>query len=638
MVLSQINEGVVEVNEVSRPEFSEKYDVIVAGLGTSGAIAAITATRKGLKVLGIERMNCMGGTSTAGNVNSYYFGSTGGIYEEIDKKVDELHGIVYAKTLGFSIEAKKFVLEQEAGKMGAVLEYESTVIGVYLDGNKVKGVRWIGPEGVKTAECKILIDCTGDAAVCHMAGCSTGKGRELDRRTQPFTSVKVFTEGKRVKRTNFDSGSTDQFNVKQFSRELCSAYAAHLNHNINDQRLLYLAPLPGIREGRRIEGDKTITLADVFDEKVTDRPVFYAYADIDKHGQDIAFESETLQDWSVASNLGAVNVSIPVSLSHMIPKGFEGILAAGRCISMDHDVSACIRMNRDMQKAGEVAGTAAWLAVTKGISLREVPYEELSLHLQRTGCLDAKNNVGVRFDYTDPSIMPQKIRWFTDEENIKEGLSSNRPGIAIWSSKIMGERICNKLVMWMNEGETENLRKHSAIALGLLGNKEALPVLRNMVKERDHVILQDCRKNNQMRGIMALYLLGRMRDSESIDELAKIICDPDEINRSLYGSTGSVRKDNGLVDSESPEKFNKVYFQFFSHSVMALIKIGNRHIHLRQVIKDILKKALENGEYRYRITNAKPMCYEYSVVENIERVVAGILKHWESGNSQASLY
>ena len=42
------------------------YDVIVAGGGTAGFAAAISAARRGSSVLVVERMNCLGGQMTAG--------------------------------------------------------------------------------------------------------------------------------------------------------------------------------------------------------------------------------------------------------------------------------------------------------------------------------------------------------------------------------------------------------------------------------------------------------------------------------------------------------------------------------------------------------------------------------------------
>jgi len=80
----------------------------------------------------------------------------------------------------------------------------------------------------------------------------------------------------------------------------------------------------------------------------------------------------------------------------------------------------------------------------------------------------------------------------------------------------------------------------------------------------------------------------------------------------------------------STDKPGIVYFQFFTHALMALVKIGEYHLHLIQEIKDILKKAIGNGEYKSRITGAGPMTYEYSVVENTEVIVKNVLRSWEA--------
>ena len=61
----------------------KNYDVIVVGLGTAGALSMLRCAEKGLSVLGIEKINQMGGTGTAGGICSYYFGSKGGMYEKI---------------------------------------------------------------------------------------------------------------------------------------------------------------------------------------------------------------------------------------------------------------------------------------------------------------------------------------------------------------------------------------------------------------------------------------------------------------------------------------------------------------------------------------------------------------------------
>lgn len=619
-LMQQVDNLLVE-EEVAEIPYSESYDVIVAGLGTAGAIAAITAARRGLKVLGIEKMNGMGGTGTAGSVNGYYFGSPGGLFEELDQEIEGYHDKVYTQFSQFNPDAKKYVLERAALEHGVDLCYESTVTGVFMEGNRIRGVQWIGPRGLKASGCKMVIDCTGDAEVSFLAGCKTHMGRELDGRSQPFTSVKVYSREGKILRTNLDSGCTDQTNAFQLSDGIVNAHAQQLEDAYPEEnRLFYLAPLIGIREGRRIEGRVTLTLSDELQGKHREKPVFYASADVDKHGRDNAMESEVLQDWLVASNLGAVNICVPVPLEVMIPKDREGILVAGRCMSLDHDISSCVRMQRDMQKAGEAAAEAACLSIRKSFSLHEVPYEELRPILEQSGCLNEENNTGAKFAFPADPGKNISIEWFTDREQIREGLSGEKPGVSIWSSKRLGDAMKPYLREWMEAAEEECLKKHCAIALGVLGDHSSLPVLREMVQQRDSFVLQDCRKHNQMRGYIAIYLIGKLRDTEMISELSDIIENPEELKKPLYEkNTGS---------SLDAAVFRINYFQYFAHSIMSLIKIGNSNITLRDEIAQSLNKAVKDGSYIHRITSREPGTYEYSVTENIKNVVKAAMEGW----------
>ncbi|WJH33766.1 FAD-dependent oxidoreductase [Paenibacillus sp. CC-CFT747] len=472
----------------------------------------------------------------------------------------------------------------------------------------------------------MLIDCSGDAEACHLAGCSTSFGRQLDGRAQPYTSVKIFAAGNKVSWRNFDSGCTNQTDGDELSQALLFSHAQHLeDYYTDDNRLLQLAPHLGIREGRLIEGEETITIEDFFADRISGKPVFYAYADIDKHGRDNAFESRHLKDWFVASNLGAVNVTVPIPMGALIPRGYDGLLAAGRCLAVDHDLSTCVRMNRDMQKSGEAAATAAWLAITKEVPVKDVPYEELIALLTETGCYNPDNNKGYQFAYPSGNKPVQPIEWLTDPEQIRMGLSTLQPGVAIWSCRRLGSTIVDSLREWVLT-EEETLRKHSAFALAVLDDEACLPVLREMVKERDSVVLQDVRKNNQMRGHVAIYLLGRINDVHSVKELAAIVTIPEEYDRPLYrlgeGTDGKAKK------------YNDVYFQFFSHTVMALIQIGEHHPAQREAIGEALIQAVKNGAYLPRITHMPYGTYEHSIAANIQSVAHDALERWGQGDKE----
>ena len=68
-------------------------------------------------------------------------------------------------------------------------------------------------------------------------------------------------------------------------------------------------------------------------------------------------------------------------------KGLENTLVAGRCISATHEAFGCIRPTVQCMVIGEAAGTAAALALKKGVSLRGLAPAELRAELKKNGVL-----------------------------------------------------------------------------------------------------------------------------------------------------------------------------------------------------------------------------------------------------------
>src|SRR6185436_252108 len=73
----------VSVRETFDTPISGTYDVIVAGGGASGLIAAVAAARLGARTLLLERQGCLGGTATTAYVAQYvgfYNGETQAVW------------------------------------------------------------------------------------------------------------------------------------------------------------------------------------------------------------------------------------------------------------------------------------------------------------------------------------------------------------------------------------------------------------------------------------------------------------------------------------------------------------------------------------------------------------------------------
>lgn len=598
-----------------------EYDVIVVGLGTAGAIAAIVAARKGLRVLGVERHVSMGGTGTAGGVLNYYFGSRGGLFEQIDQQVHEVTKKIYAPALGISAEGKQYVLEQEALEAGVTLRYETAIIGVLREGNKVTGVECFSPSmGRYELQSSIVIDSTGNADVCRLAGCELRSGRTYDGQAQPFSNVLFRMEPDRVSGYYSDSGYVRPEDPASVSQAIIDSalLPTHLKDKYDEQSSFFrVAPQLGIRESQTIIGEENVTFENFLQDRYTRQPVFMAYSNLDNHSKDVALESRYQQDWTVAASLWGMKFTVPVPLGALIPKGYDGLLVAGRCLAVDHDMAACIRMKRDMQKCGEVAGYAAYLAITKQIPLREVPYSDLVPFLRESGCLSEREEVF--FEQMSISAGAEQsvsiIQWLTDMVAIKEGLAGAKPGVAIWSLKRLGPAVKPDLYQWIHQHEDENLRKHSAMALALLDDKEAAPILREMVRERDPFTPRTSWRYNQARGYVAIYLLGRLADTEAVPDLIGVLTSHERFRHQDHNTV--------FIADE-----HELRFQYVSHALMALSRIGDLYPELRPQIIEAFEQCWSQLDETLMITLIGSSSIRLVMDDKIQSVIRRTIRRW----------
>ena len=509
-------------------------------------------------------------------------------------------------------------------EQGVKVLYETSVVGVYLEGNTVMGVRVAKGAEIHDFKAKIVMDCTAEAVVAHMAGCATEYGRESDGQTQPYSMVSLVWNGQKYKGTNVDFGRVNQLDDRALSEATIFSRAAEMKEERQNAQFISHRALMGIREGRRILAEEGVSIRDLFAEKQTKTPMFYSYADLDKHGWDIAFDGEALGDWAIGANLGAYNVTVAVPYKAILPKDFEGILVPCRSLGVDRDISSCVRMLPDMKKAAEAAVCWASMAIKQNLPLREVPYEKIREKLVESGCLSEKHNRGVRidgrFDWDKSLLVSKDVHFATDPAELEDGLKTEKPGQAIWAAKRIGEKAIPVLEALLTS-QDENTAKHAAFALAHLGQASAKPLLRKMVEERDGLMLKDCRKHNNLRGNMAIYWLGRLADEEITDTLIDLICNENEVLRPVYHS-------DTLTTRYKLQNFNDVYFHFMSGSVMALIRIGDAHEELRGKIATAFQNAFADEGFYNRITQKPKKSSEGNMVLAMEQIALSAAEQW----------
>lgn len=134
--------------------------------------------------------------------------------------------------------------------------------------------------------------------------------------------------------------------------------------------LLDIAPKLGVRETRRIVGDYVLTGEDVQSERRFPDAVGLSLSAVDIH-----------EPGGEGGSMATVKGGYGIPYRCLLPKGVEGLLVAGRCISADEIAHGSTRNVPACALTGEAAGTAAALAARAGVTPRQLNVSDLQAAL-----------------------------------------------------------------------------------------------------------------------------------------------------------------------------------------------------------------------------------------------------------------
>jgi flavin-dependent dehydrogenase len=366
------------VSGAELPLWSE-VDVLVAGGGTSGAVAALAASGEGVKTCVVEMNPGLGGTGTYGGVHSYWVGYKSGYVTRVKKWVNQAQkdlGLFGLK--GFipmwNIEAKAYALEKEFRRAGVALIYNAIVIGVIMDGNKVCGLVAATRLGPVALLGKIIVDASGDGDVAAFAGAQFVYGSARDHSVMWYVLAQLFKPGRG--RNHFTS-TVDVSNVEDYTRAILSERRRGQLGKDHDHGI-YVAT----RESRHIVGDVTPSLTDQLLHRAWEDIICIAVSNNDIKGQ-------TSSDW-LRMGLISPHLEIEIPYGALLPKGLENILVVGKAISTTHDALPAIRMQPDFENLGAAGGVAAATAAKSGVTARGVDIKVVQTRMRKLKVLPKK--------------------------------------------------------------------------------------------------------------------------------------------------------------------------------------------------------------------------------------------------------
>jgi hypothetical protein len=420
-------------------------DVAVAGGGPSGLAAAITAARKGLSVVLIERYGFFGGLATAGSV-----GTICGLYLHHPDRVEYIiEG--FAKELAEALVGRagafgpfirqgftallynpwhlKRLLDDWIGREKKITPMlHSYVADVVRKADRIESLLVASPEGLYAVSAGIYIDATGDASVAMAAGVRTEKG---DSRGVVMNPTMMFTvQG--LDLIAYQQKGMALLNDKIREAIANKSYPLTVGQGLviptfrQGEAMIKLSSLA--RDGRALDGSvvSDLTYAELKgrdDAEVTmeflkkEIPGFenaflsdtavqvgiretrrivgkYILTEADvlsgrKFPDTICLSSWPLEKWEDGKEpemaLLPEGHYYGVPYRSLLPAETQNLLVTGRAISMDHGALASARVMGVCMAEGQAAGAACALAAGSGAGLSEIDIEQLQSELKKDG-------------------------------------------------------------------------------------------------------------------------------------------------------------------------------------------------------------------------------------------------------------
>ncbi|MBI4517694.1 MAG: FAD-dependent oxidoreductase [Deltaproteobacteria bacterium] len=399
--------------------------VLVVGGGVAGSAAAIAAARNGAEVMLVERSGSLGGLATNGLIillltldDGDGHQVIGGLCQEVVERLsargaayfpppaewgstDEALVVQYLRwglvwgagphkvrySVAYDPEEFRLALSRMCADSGVGLLLHSWACEGLRDGERVRGVTFQSKSGRFAILADVVIDASGDGDVFA----SLGVPFELEKvlpwlwfRMGGVAEVEAaFGSGAACLQTLgkgqvlFPWGATDRIIRKIDATDPRDLTLAELecrskvmaavdrlraeSPQFKDAHICEIARDLGITESRRMLGEYVLTRDDM------DRPMADAIA-ITGH-------------WT---KYGALYW---IPFRSLLAKQYRNLLAAGRCISVDHRTHHATKEIPACMATGEAAGTAAALAAAARLPLKQLDVPGLQQRLRTRGAI-----------------------------------------------------------------------------------------------------------------------------------------------------------------------------------------------------------------------------------------------------------
>ena len=401
-----------------------RCDVLVVGGGSAGIAAAIAARRQGADVVLVERYGYLGGLATGGLIVLLLTLDDGagrqvvaGLCQELVERLtardacfyppkaewgdpnEELverykrWGLVWGSaphkvrySVAYDPEEFKFVANEWAKEAEVRLMYHRWASDVVLDGDRVSHVVFTSKAGRQAIACDAVVDATGDGDLFVLAGepfeleqvhpwlwfrmagvddvdaaQAAGDGAFF-RTVRPGQVLMPWGAAGRIDR-RIDATNPDDLSYAEVEcRRMVMEEVERLRGQVpgfQDSYVTDIALTLGITESRRLSGRYTLRRED-----------------LDQPFDDVI---------AVTGHWTKYDCTYQIPYRSLLPRRVSNLLAAGRCISVDHRAHHATKEIPACFATGEAAGIAATLSLGAKTPLAELDVSALQAALRSAG-------------------------------------------------------------------------------------------------------------------------------------------------------------------------------------------------------------------------------------------------------------
>jgi hypothetical protein len=376
-----------------------KTDVLVIGGGPAGVAAAVSAGRAGADVILVERYNHLGGLWTGGLVlpllSTHAVGRNGkfrrtlyGLGGEMEQRLRDMGMAIHEVNAVIDPEAGKYVLDVMIKDAGVRMLYHAWAAGIKIADNHIEAVFVETKSGRGAIIPKVVVDCTGDGDIFHMAGESyrtmhyeiglvhrLGNTHLIDKNKPGFKELKIGepTPIPGVHWVNMNTGDPqdglDAWNLSRLQQQ----YRIDIWEKFNKiqaapgyEKLFILdtASQLGVRMSRMLDGAYQLTLEDTMTYRSFNDVIGLsgAWTTILYKGRKVAWDARPI--WQIPYRA-------------LVPKKTDNLLVAGRCFSFEKILFEDARIIGTCLVTGHAAGAAAAVAVKQSTTTKTVDIERV---------------------------------------------------------------------------------------------------------------------------------------------------------------------------------------------------------------------------------------------------------------------